>query len=128
MKVIQNIDLVKKFYALFKNQDRQFLELCDDTIEWTVMKNMPNGGTHVGKKGVFDGYFPKMFSNFEEFHVSTDEFMGVDDKVIVLGTYHIVSKSKNKFDAPFAHIYTIKNNKIAKFRQYTDTAEIQKAV
>lgn len=124
----QNIELVKKFYSLFGNRDRKFLELCDDGIEWTVMKNMLNGGTHTGKSGVFDGYFPKMFSNFAEFHVSTDEFMGVDDTVIVLGTYHIVSKSKNKFDAPFAHIYIIKNNKIAKFRQYTDTAEIQKAM
>ena len=124
----ENIDLVKKFYLLFKNQDRKFLELCDDDIEWTVMKNMPSGGTHIGKREVFDGYFPKMFSGFAEFHVSIDEFMDADDKVIVLGTYHIVSKSGKKFDAPFVHIYTIKNNKIAKFRQYTDTAEIQKAM
>lgn len=124
----RNIDLIKKFYALFGKQDRTFLELCHDDIEWAVMKNMPNGGTHVGKKGVFDGYFPKMFSNFAEFHVSTDEFTAIHDKVIVLGTYHITSKSKRKFDAPFAHIYTIKDNKIAKFRQYTDTAEIQKAI
>lgn len=125
---MQEIDLVKKFYVLFKNQDRKFLELCDDDIEWTVMKNMPNGGTHIGKKAVFDGYFPKMLSNFEEFHVTTDEFIGVDHTVIVLGTYHIISKSKKKFDAPFTHIYTIKNNKIAKFRQYTDTAEIKNAM
>lgn len=124
----ENIELVKKFYSLFGNRDRKFLELCDDNIEWTVMKNMPSGGTHVGKKGVFDGYFPKMFSNFSEFHVTTDEITPIDDRVLVLGTYHIVSKSGKKFDAPFVHIYTIKNNKIAKFRQYTDTAEIQKAM
>lgn len=124
----QNIELVKKFYLLFGKKDRQFLELCADSIEWAVMKNMPNGGTHVGKKAVFDGYFPKLFSNFAEFHVSTDEHTAVDDKVIVLGTYHIVSKSKKKFNAPFVHIYTIKDNKIAKFRQYTDTVEIQNAM
>ncbi len=124
----QNIDLVKKFYTLFGKQDKQFLELCDDAIEWTVMKNMPNGGTHVGKKAVFDDYFPKLFSSFAEFHVVTDEFTGVDERVMVLGTYKLVSKSKKKFDAPFVHIYTIKNNKIAKFRQYTDTVEIQNAM
>ncbi len=124
----QNIDLVKKFYTLFGKQDKQFLELCDDAIEWTVMKNMPNGGTHVGKKAVFDDYFPKLFSSFAEFHAVTDEFTSVDERVMVLGTYKLVSKSKKKFDAPFVHIYTIKNNKIAKFRQYTDTVEIQNAM
>lgn len=125
---MNNVELVKKFYALFGKRDRAFLELCHDDIEWTVMKNMPNGGTHVGKKAVFDGYFPKMLSNFAEFHVSTDEFVDAKDKVVVLGTYHIISKSKQKFDAPFAHIYTIQDNKITKFLQYTDTAEIQKAL
>jgi ketosteroid isomerase-like protein len=124
----QNVELVKKFYSLFGKHDRQFLELCHDDIEWTVMKNMPNGGIHIGKKAVFDGYFPKLFANFEEFHVEIDEFTGMDDRVIVLGTYKVVSKSKKKFDAPFVHIYTIRNNKIAKFRQFTDTAEIRNAI
>jgi hypothetical protein len=122
-----SIELVKKFYELFGKQDRAFLELCDDSIEWTVMKNMPNGGTHVGKKNVFDGYFPKLFANFAEFHVKTDEFIESQNKVIVFGTYKIVSKSNKKFDAPFVHVYTIQNNKIAKFRQYSDTQEIQNA-
>lgn len=124
----QNIELVKKFYSLFGKQDRAFLELCDDNIEWTVMKNMPNGGTHTGKKAVFDGYFPKLFAKFSEFHVITDEFITTDNRVMVFGTYKITSKSKKKFDSPFVHIYTIQNNKIAKFRQYSDTAEIQNAI
>lgn len=123
----QNIELVKKFYSLF-GRDRKFLELCHDNIEWTVMKNMPDGGTYVGKKSVFDGYFPKMLSNFAEFHATTDEFFAAGNKVIVLGTYKITSKSKQKFDAPFVHVYTIQDNKIVKFRQYTDTAEIQNAL
>ena len=125
---MDNIELVKKFYALFGKQDSTFLELCDDSIEWTVMKNMPNGGTHVGKKNVFDGYFPKLFANFSQFHVVTGEFIPVDNRVIVFGTYKLVSKSQKKFDAPFVHIYTIQNNKITKFRQYSDTQEIQNAI
>lgn len=124
---MDNVELVKEFYTLFKKQDRTFLELCDNSIEWTVMENIPNGGTHIGKKDVFDDYFPKLFSNFAEFHAVTNEFIGVDNKVMVLGTYKIVSKADKKFDAPFAHIYTIRDGKIAKFRQYTDTAIVQKA-
>ncbi|MBM3904948.1 MAG: nuclear transport factor 2 family protein [Thaumarchaeota archaeon] len=124
---MNNVELVKKFYILFGKQDKSFLELCDDSIEWTVMKNMPNGGTHVGKKNVFDGYFPKLFAKFAEFHVVTDEFIETGNRVIVLGTYKITSKSGKKFDAPFVHIYTIQDGKIVKFRQYSDTVEIQNA-
>ena len=124
---MNNTELVKKFYALFGKQDKAFLELCDDNIEWTVMKNMPNGGTHIGKKNVFDGYFPKLLANFAGFHVETDEFIEAGNKVIVFGVYKITSKSDKKFDAPFVHVYTIQNGKIAKFRQYSDTQEIQNA-
>lgn len=88
---------------------------------------MPNGGTHIGKKDVFDGYFPKLFANFSEFHVAIDEFTEAENRVIVFGTYKIISKSGKKFDAPFVHVYIIQDNKIAKFRQYTDTQEIQNA-
>lgn len=124
---MSNVELVKKFYELFGKCDKAFLELCDDNIEWRVMENMPNGGTHVGKKDVFDGYFPKLFANYSEFHVEIGEYMEKESRVIVFGTYKITSKSSKKFDAPFVHIYTIQNNKIAKFRQYTDTVIIQNA-
>lgn len=127
--MITNVDLIKNFYTFFKNQDKQrYLQLCDDDIEWTVMENIPNGGTHVGKKAIFEEYFPNLFSNFAEFHAITEEFMDAGNVVIALGKYHVIAKkSMKKFESPFAHVYTIKNGKIVKFRQYTDTMKIQEA-
>lgn len=124
-----NIDLVKKFYASFKAKDEQaYLQLCDDDIEWTVMEGMPRGGTHVGKAEVFGKYFPSLFSNFAEFHANTEEFLDSGDDVVVLGKYQMVSKKSRKtFGSPFAHVYTIKNGKIVRFRQYADTVKIQEA-
>jgi ketosteroid isomerase-like protein len=123
----QNVELIKKFYTSFKNQDKlTYLQLCDDNIEWTVMENVPNGGTHIGKKAVFENYFPNLFAQFQEFHALTEEFLDAGDKVIVLGKYKgITKKTKRSFESPFAHIYTIKDEKILKFRQYTDTVKIQ---
>ena len=124
-----NADLIRDFYYYMKKQDKQsYLKLCDDDIEWTVMKNMPFGGTYVGKREVFDEYFPKLFSNFKEFHAKTEEFLEDGPKVIVLGKYYGIGDSGKKFQSPFAHVYTIKNNKIAEFRQYTDTAAIRKVL
>ncbi len=48
MGQIQNIDLVKNS-RVFQKNDKQYLQLCDDNIEWITMKGMPNGGTYVGK-------------------------------------------------------------------------------
>lgn len=67
-----NVDLVKKFYELFKKGDRQYLQMCDENSEWVTMHGMPNGGTYVGKKQVFEGYFPKLLANFSEFHADTE--------------------------------------------------------
>lgn len=121
-----NVDLIKNFYNYFKTQDKQsYLQLCDDDIEWTVMKNVPNGGTYIGKQDVFEEYFPKLLSNFKEFHVMPEEFLDVGEKVVVLGKYQGIGKTDKQFQSPFAHVYTIKNGKIVRFRQYTDTIAIQ---
>lgn len=126
----QNVELIQKFYTAFKNQDRlTYLQLCDDKIEWTVMDNVPNGGTHIGKKAVFESYFSNLFSLFQEFHAITEEFLDSKDKVIVVGKYTGIAKeSKKRFESPFVHIYAIKDRKIIKFKQYTDTVKIQNAL
>ena len=123
----KNVELIKKFYTAFKNQDKPtYLQLCDDNIQWIVMENMPNGGTHIGKKEVFENYFPSLFLQFLEFHAVTEEFLDAGDQITVLGKYKgRTKKTKKPFESPFAHIYTIKDGKIIKFRQYTDTVKIQ---
>jgi ketosteroid isomerase-like protein len=89
---------------------------------------MPEGGTHIGIKCVFEWYFPRMLANFEEFHSQPSEFIETDDMVIVFGRYFGQSIAKKCFDVPFCHVYRIKHNKISQFNQFTDTEEIQKAI
>ncbi|MDE2588076.1 MAG: nuclear transport factor 2 family protein [Patescibacteria group bacterium] len=127
--MLANVELINNFYNYFKTQDtKSYLQLCDDDIEWITMKNVPNGGTYVGKKEVFEEYFPKLLSNFKEFHAMPEEFLDTGEKVVVLGKYHGVGKTGKSFQSPFAHVYTIKNGKIVTFRQYTDTAAIQNVI
>ena len=124
-----NLEIIQSFYDAFKNNQKNvYLELCDENIEWSVMEGFPNGGIHVGRNKVFDKYFPAMLKNFEEFHATPDEFLSFGDKVIVLGKYHGISKTKKKFDVEFSHVYLIENQKITRFKQYTDTEIIQKSL
>jgi len=126
---MSNEELIKKFYNAFKNNDEKtYLELCNENIEWITMEGMPNGGKYVGKKEVFENYFPHMLKNFTEFHAIPETFLESDDHVIVVGRYQGISKMGKKFDVPFSHIYQIKDNKIIKFKQFTDTEKIQESL
>ncbi len=124
-----NVDLVKEFYLQFKNQSKQsYMDLIDDNVEWITMEHMPNGGKYIGKSDVFERYFPAMLSNFKEFHAIADEYLDMgNDSVLVLGSYTVKPKKDiHDIKIPFAHIYKIRNKKIHKFRQYTDTAKLHK--
>ena len=123
-----NEKLVKDFYDSFKNKDQVYHSLCQDNIEWITMDGMPNGGKYIGQKSVFEEYFPRMLSNFEEFHANPVEFLCIDDKVIVFGEYRGLTKIGKSFTVPFCHLYTIKDSKIFRFKQYTDTQIIHEAM
>ncbi len=127
--MINNEKLVKNFYDSFKKtKDPVYSHFCHDNIEWITMDGMPNGGRYVGLQSVFEEYFPNMLSNFEEFHAESTEFLCIDDKVIVFGRYRGQTKIGKNFIAPFCHLYTIRDNKISQFKQYTDTQIINEAM
>jgi len=92
------------------------------------MDGMPNGGKYIGRKEVFENYFPNMLANFKEFHAIPEQILGLEDHVMVVGKYQGVSKNGKKFDVPFSHVYLIKENKIKQFRQFTDTQIIQNSL
>ena len=126
---MSNEELIKKFYLAFKNKDMKTInQLCDEQIEWNTLKGMPHGGRYVGLKAIFDDYFANMLSNFEEFHAIPGTYLDAKDHIIVIGRYEGISIKKKKFDVPFSHIYEIKENKIIKFIQFTDTQKLQESL
>lgn len=128
MDVQNNRELIKAFYTSFQNKDPKPSNFCHDDIEWMAMDGMPNGGVYIGIKSVFDDYFPKMLSNFKEFHANPFEFLCIDNRVIVFGFYQGRSILNKNFSVPFCHVYTILDNKISNFKQFTDTEKIQNAI
>ena len=104
---MSNVELIKKFYHAFKNKDKEtYLGLCDDHIEWQLSEGMPNGGGFVGKDAVFKGYFPKILSNFKEFHTIPEYISDMKDHVMVTGKYQVISKKTNPLRHLF-HMYII---------------------
>ena len=125
---ISNLSLIQEFYHLFKNKDKKFLDFCHDDVEWITADEMPDGGTFNGKKQIFEEYFPKMLSNFREFHAISEQFFDFKDHIMVVGRYQGKSKSDKTFDIPFSHVYLIQDGKIIQFRQFTDAQSLSSSI
>jgi ketosteroid isomerase-like protein len=60
--------------------------------------------------------------------IQIDELFGAGDKVVALGYYVGARKSTGKsFKTQMAHIWTIHEEKVAKFQQYLDTWKMHQA-
>ncbi|KEQ57051.1 ketosteroid isomerase protein [Marine Group I thaumarchaeote SCGC AAA799-E16] len=125
---MSNQELIKNFYISFQNKETDFSDFCHENIEWITMDDMPNGGIYVGIKSVFEDYFPKMLSNFKEFHALPERFLDFKDHVMVVGKYHGISNTNKEFTITFSHVYLIQDKKIVQFRQFTDSQKIQESL
>ena len=90
---------------------------------------MPSGEAWVGPDALLKNLFMRIGAEWDGFTVHTKSFYGAGDSVIVevrySGTYTPTGKS---IDAQACHVWDIKNGKVSKFQQYTDTAQLQDAL
>ena len=71
---------------------------------------------------MLDNVFVKLEREWQDYTARAEEFLDVGDTVVVLGEYSGTYKTTRKpFKAPFAHVWRLKNDKVARFQAYTDT-------
>jgi ketosteroid isomerase-like protein len=126
----ENTTLVKQTYEFFKGGDIQsLLGLYSDDIDWQLPKieNVPFAGDWRGREKV--GEFFSLVNELQEaLQFEPTEFIAQGDKVVVLGNYTWRLKANGKeFSSDFAHVCTVKDGKIVRFHEYTDTAAASKA-
>ena len=120
-----NLGVVQQIYAAVGSGDiPALLSLLTDDVEWTLQgpSMIPWAGPRRGREGV-----AKFFSligetlEFEQFEPR--EFVAQGDTVVVLGYERsLVKPTGRTFEQEWAHVYTLKDGKIAKARFIEDTA------
>ena len=125
-----NVELVHKGYAAFGAGNLQeMLALMTPDIVWEfpASKAIPWSGTFTGPDQVAR-FFGALIEHSEPQVFEPLHFVASEDRVVALGHERFRVKSTGLIWAcEFAHAFTVRDGKIARFREYTDTAAMAAA-
>ena len=118
----QNIDFVRDAYEAFGRGDvPAVLGAMTDDIEWYETDGMPYGGVHRGPQAIAENVFGPVTQDIDGFAVTPEEFYAGGDEVIAVVRYTGTGVETGKqLDLPVVHAWTIRDGKLARFRQFAD--------
>ena len=120
-------DIIRNLYDAFAKGDvPTVLGAMDPDIEWNEAEGFMYGGVYLGANAILENIFMKFATEWEGFTVVADKIVdGGDGHVVGLGTYSgKYLKTGKSMSVPFAHAWELREGKIVRMRQYTDTAVI----
>ncbi len=124
----ENLNIARQGYDAFNRGDIDtMLSIMDPNIEWQEpdVEGLPYRGTHHGPEAVANNVFGSVEEHWDGFHVEAEEFLDAGDRVIVLGRFQGTGKATGRtLDAPYAHVWTLRDGRLVHFRNYTDTANL----
>ncbi len=120
-------DVVRSVYEAFGRGDvGAVLGAFDPEIRWQEAEHFAyaDGNPYVGPEAVAEGVFQRILSDVDEFVVAPGRFIDGGDAVAVEGRYRGTSKATGaRIDAQFVHVWDVRDGKIVRFQQYTDTKQ-----
>ena len=124
----QSVDLVRSAYEAFGRGDTETVGSLLAETEWHEAEGMPYGGTYTGAEAIFGNVFGPISQDVEGFTARPDEILDAgEEKVVSLGRYG-GRGGNGPVDVPYAHVWTVRDGKIVRFDQYTDTKLFGQAV
>lgn len=126
-----NVQVVQDAYAAFKRGDLQgILDRCADDVDWrtfgpdTLRETKPRHG-----KEEVQQFFGEVDADWDFTSFEPEQFIAQGDSVVCLGRYAGTSKATGRsFASEFAMHFVLKDGKVTRFREYTDTANMVAAL
>jgi ketosteroid isomerase-like protein len=120
-----NAEVVQETYeAVGRGDVPTLLDLLTDDVEWTFQgpSAIPFAGTRRGREGVAE-FFSLVGGNLEFERFEPREFVAQGDTVVVLGFERSLIKPTGRtFGQEWAHVYRLRDGKVAEFLALEDTA------
>ena len=118
-----NADVVQRGYEAFGRGDiPALLDLLTEDVEWTLQgpSVIPFAGTRHGHEGVAE-FFDVLGETLDFEQFEPREYVAQGDTVVV-GFERSLSRATGRtIEQEWAHVNTLRNGKIAKFRAFEDT-------
>lgn len=127
-----NVEVVRGIYGAFLRNDLPaVLDGLTEDVEWTWYgpSGIPFSGTWRGREGVakWFGIIAETVE-FRRWDPGDFEFVAQGETVVVLGHEQDTAKpTGRKFDQRWVQAMTLRNGKVARFRQFSDTAAVAAA-
>lgn len=127
---MNNLAIVQRLYDAFGRRDWPAVrELFAPNIEWIQNEGFPGGGRHVGADAVLNTVFAKFRDEWASWQAVVNEWLDAGQAIVALGEYRGTHRGTGKTTvAAFAHVYEVREGRITRFRQFTDTAMIRDAM
>ena len=130
---MSNVDTVKDLYAAFGRGDvPAVLGGMSPDIEWREAEGnpyQPSGAAWIGGEAIVENLFMKLATEWEGFALHPERFHDAGDTVVVEGRYTgAYTATGLSHDQQYCHVLTFENGKLARFQQFTDTAQLQKTM
>ena len=127
----KNVQVAKDAYEAFKtgDSDSLFGAMTPD-IDWESVGRRSDFPSLGSWKGVAEvkKFFGAVGETLEFHAFAPREFHAVGDIVFVFGSYEAtVRKTGRRIASEWLHVFWVKNGKVTRFREFTDTARFAEA-
>lgn len=127
----ENKQKIEGMYAAFGKGDVPYIiGALDPEVEWWEAENFiyADKNPYVGPQSVLAGVFGRIMQQWEWFTVTPEEVLDAGDTIVGRGIYAGKYKQTGReVRAQFAHVFKLRDGKVVKFQQYTDTAQFLQA-
>jgi ketosteroid isomerase-like protein len=125
----ENVDLARKGYEAFARGDLDAVfELFDPEIEAHDPPEMPDAAIHRGHEAVRRDW-EQTYELFEDFSIEVQETIDCGDDVVVFLHYRgRGTESGAEVEASMAHVWTTRDGKAIRLRQFLDREQALEAV
>jgi ketosteroid isomerase-like protein len=125
----QSVDVVRGVYDAMGRGDVPGVLEAIANVEWHEAEGLPYGGVYRGGEAVGQNVFGPLMQDVPDFAVTPEEFIASGDAVAVVARYTGTGKATGKqLDLPVVHVWDLREGKIARFRQFVDTAKFLEVV
>ena len=127
---MSNLPVVQSLYTAFAARDAETIAaILDPEVVWEQNAGFPGGGTWRGLASISENVFARLRREFSGWATEVREWFDAGGAVVAVGEYRGISIATGRaFTAAFAHVIEVRDGRVVRFRQFTDTAMVAAAL